>query len=157
MTLTYPSLLFLEMSTERSPPSQYSMMMYIVVLLRSMILSQQRTMCWCFSSRRRLTSDTNICFSDSVMVPYSISFHTSIYIIKESAYKLKFNTCTMIHELLNMQKQVGNDLFLYIFDMYLDYNYIYRYMYNYNVFLFFLFFFSILVLSLYVNIQPYLR
>lgn len=36
----------------------------------------------------------------------------------------------MIYELLNMQKQVGNDLFLYIFDMYLDFNYIYRYMYN---------------------------
>lgn len=62
----------------------------------------------------------------------------------------------MIHELLNMQKQVGNDLFLYIFDMYLDYNYIYGTC-TINVFLFFFGFFSILVLSLYVNIQPYLR
>lgn len=62
----------------------------------------------------------------------------------------------MIHELLNMQKQVGNDLFLYIFDMYLDYNYIYGTC-TINVFLFFFVFFSILVLSLYVNIQPYLR
>lgn len=62
----------------------------------------------------------------------------------------------MIQELLNMQKQVGNDLFLYIFDMYLDYNYIYRYMYNLCLPVFFGFF-SILVLSLYVNIQPYLR
>lgn len=62
----------------------------------------------------------------------------------------------MIYELLNMQKQVGNDLFLYIFDMYLDYNYIYGTC-TINVFLFFFGFFSIWVLSLYVNIQPYLR
>lgn len=46
----------------------------------------------------------------------------------------------MIYELLNMQKQVGNDLFLYIFDMYLDYNYIYGTC-TINIFLFFFWFF----------------